>query len=265
MGELGASYLIQTEGKQILFDSGYSGTFLINAQRMNLDMLQNDFIVLSHGHNDHAWGLKDLLKKYEESKKEFSPFKIPKFIAHPNIFNSKFKKEENKIEIGCPFLREEIFKYFSVNLIKEPFWITEKLVFLGEIERKNAFENQKPYGKVISEKGMEDDFMMDDSALAYKSKDGLVIITGCSHSGICNIVEYAKKVCGEERISDIIGGFHLMTPSQEQLHGTLEYFQETKPKELHACHCVDLSSKIELSKVVNLKEVGVGLSLEYDL
>jgi 7,8-dihydropterin-6-yl-methyl-4-(beta-D-ribofuranosyl)aminobenzene 5'-phosphate synthase len=53
-------------------------------------------------------------------------------------------------------------------------------------------------------------------------------------------------------------------PSKEQLQGTLEYLKKLNPKQMHACHCTDLSSKIALSEVVNLKEVGVGLVLEYE-
>jgi len=92
----------------------------------------------------------------------------------------------------------------------------------------------------------------------------LVIITGCSHSGICNIVEQAKKLCREEKVIDIVGGLHLLNPSDEQLRGTLEYLGKLGPDSMHACHCTDLRSKIALSKVVNIKEVGVGLILEYD-
>ena len=62
---------------------------------------------------------------------------------------------------------------------------------------------------------------------------------------------------------DIVGGFHLLDPPAEQLQGTLEYMKSLNPRSVHACHCTDLNSKIELSKVVNLKEVGVGLILEY--
>ncbi len=83
-------------------------------------------------------------------------------------------------------------------------------------------------------------------------------------AGICNIVEQAKKLCKEERVIDIIGGLHLLDPSKEQLQGTLEYMKKLNPKQMHACHCTDLNSKIALSKVVNLKEVGVGLDLEYE-
>jgi 7,8-dihydropterin-6-yl-methyl-4-(beta-D-ribofuranosyl)aminobenzene 5'-phosphate synthase len=105
--------------------------------------------------------------------------------------------------------------------------------------------------------------MLDDSAIAYRSSKGLVIITGCSHSGICNIVEHARTVCGNERIVDIVGGFHLLNPSQEQLQGTISYLKTINPTVVHACHCTDLMSKIEMSRSVELKEVGVGLVLEY--
>ena len=59
------------------------------------------------------------------------------------------------------------------------------------------------------------------------------------------------------------GGFHLLEPSEERMRGTLEYLKKLDPECIHACHCTDLNSKIELSKVCRLKEVGVGLQIEY--
>ena len=56
----------------------------------------------------------------------------------------------------------------------------------------------------------------------------------------------------------------MLDPSKEQLQGTLEYMKELNPKQMHACHCTDFNSKVALSKVVNLKEAGVGLVLEYE-
>ena len=109
----------------------------------------------------------------------------------------------------------------------------------------------------------EDDFVLDDSALAYISDNGLVIITGCSHAGICNIIEHAKKVCNEEKVYDVIGGFHLLNPSPNKLNNTVEYFKKCQPHAIYACHCTDLHSKIHLARVTNVKEVGVGLVLEY--
>jgi len=83
LGEPGVSYLIQDRNMQVLFDVGYSNAFIINAQKLNLDLLQSNFLVLSHGHLDHTWGLDPLLRIYTEAKIESVPFK-------PN-FNSSSK------------------------------------------------------------------------------------------------------------------------------------------------------------------------------
>ena len=144
-------------------------------------------------------------------------------------------------------------------------WLTEKLVFLGEIQRNNDLQAKIPVGKIYKSGFWEDDYVIDDSSLAYRSEQGLVIITGCSHAGICNIVEKAKEVCQDTRVVDIIGGFHLQDPEKQQLQATLQYMKQLQPLEVHACHCTDLRSKIVLSQVVDLREVGSGLRLEYDV
>ena len=261
LGEPGVSYLIQDERRKILFDVGYSDIFIKNAQKMNIHFWDLNYIVLSHGHLDHTWGLTSLIKYYTEASIEKIDCTKPTAITHPSSFLAK--KVKGLKQIGSIISQEELSKHFKIKLSKEPVWLTEKLVFLGEIERKNTFEAKNPIGKIIKDDFEEDDYSIDDSALAYRSSKGLVIITGCSHSGICNIVEYAKKICKDDRIIDIVGGFHLLNPKKEQLQGTLEFMKKLKPKEVHACHCTDLKSKVALSKVVNLKEVGVGQTLEY--
>lgn len=240
---------------------GYSDLFIKNAQRMNIYLKNIDFIVLSHGHLDHTWGLVPLIKFYTEAEIEKINYHKPTLIAHPSSF--LIKKVKNLKQIGSIISQEELSKHFKMKLSKAPVWLTEKLVFLGEIERKNNFEAKNPIGKVIRGDFEEDDYLIDDSALAYRTSKGLVIITGCSHSGICNIIEYAKKISGDDRIIDIVGGFHLLNPKKEQLQGTLEYMKKIQPEEVHACHCTDLNSRIALSRVINLKEVGVGQTLEY--
>jgi len=260
-GEPGVSYLIEDEGKQILFDTGYSNAFITNAQKLGINLLKSNFVVLSHGHLDHTWGLDPLIKLYTEAITESLPLNIPTFIAHPGVFDTKTVDELN--EIGSIISQKKLSRHFKLNLTDKPYWISDKLVFLGEINRSNDFENKHPVGKVHNNSSMKDDYLLDDTALAYKGEKGLTIITGCSHSGICNIIEHAKKVCNEDRIYDVIGGFHLMNPKKEILDKTVKYFSEINCSNLRACHCTDLSSKIALSKVANLQEVGVGLSLEY--
>lgn len=262
LGEPGVCYYIETEGKKLLFDLGYSDAFIKNGVKMDVNFNTIDYVVLSHSHLDHTWGMESLIKVYNEVKMEGKHYKRPKLVAHPGVFTPRSFNGDD--EFGMTLSKELVLKYLDDGLSKEPVWLTENLVFLGEIPRLNDFEVQEAIG-CIQENGQSiQDYSLDDSALCFKSKEGLVLITGCSHAGICNMLEYAKKVCSEERIADVIGGLHLQSPSKEQLTGTIKYFEKQQVSALHACHCTDLASKIALTQAAKILEVGVGLELEYE-
>ncbi len=257
--EPGLSLFIEESGRRILFDCGYSGIFLDNARRMGIDLLFLDHLVFSHGHLDHTWGVEPLIREFSRAVLENRPCQKPVVTAHPKTFKSTFFKGVG--EIGSLISKEKLENHFRFHPAEKPVGLTERLTFLGEIPRKNDFEALVPLGRKEGENG--EDFIPEDTALVYRSDDGLVIITGCSHAGICNIVEYARTVCREERILDIIGGLHLQDPPAEQMKGTTGYLGALGLRHLYACHCTDLKSKIELSGVVPIRETGVGLSLEY--
>ncbi|MBN2110837.1 MAG: MBL fold metallo-hydrolase [Methanosarcinaceae archaeon] len=261
IGEPGVSYHIEEQELKLLFDTGYSDAFLKNAQKMGIDLLELDYVLISHGHLDHTWGLEPLLRLLTEADIESRKHKEPVLIAHPLALKRKFL--EGVGEIGTLVPEERISSHIPIRYAREPLWLSEKLVFLGEIPRFFDFEAKETIGSIIEDDRRRPDKIFDDTAIALKTERGLVIITGCSHSGICNIIRYAKQVCNEERILDIIGGFHLLNPSKEQLEGTMEYLRATKPEKVHACHCTDLGSKIALAGVCNIEEVGVGLEIEY--
>jgi 7,8-dihydropterin-6-yl-methyl-4-(beta-D-ribofuranosyl)aminobenzene 5'-phosphate synthase len=262
LGEPGVSYLIEDEGKQILFDVGYSDAFLINAHKLGIDILKTDFVIISHGHYDHTWGLDSLLKLYTEGYlNNLNTDKTPKIIIHELTFNPR---PRDWLGGSNPLINPERLKqYFQIEKIKDPFWLTKNLVCLPNIPRLNNFESKNPYKKIMIANNVQDDFVNDEISLAYKTKKGLVIVTGCGHAGICNTIEYAKKVCDDERIVDVIGGFHLQNPPKEQMDGTLNFFKHLKSTTTHPCHCVDLKSKIELSSVTKIEEIGVGLTLQF--
>lgn len=260
-GEPGLCFYIECGQTKILFDTGYSGLFIENARKMRINLHNLNHIVLSHGHLDHTWGLVSLIQLHNTWATLKLPFKRPSLIAHPDVFLPKTVNE--KSQAGSLLNQEEISNRMDVRLSKSPVWIGRQLVFLGEIERSNDFEGLKARGKVKRGGKWVDDYLVDDSALVFTSPGGLVIITGCSHSGICNIIQYAKKVCKEDRVIDIVGGFHLINPAKKQLTRTLDYFQKLNPNAVHASHCTDLNSKIALSKAVKVSDVGVGLTLKY--
>jgi 7,8-dihydropterin-6-yl-methyl-4-(beta-D-ribofuranosyl)aminobenzene 5'-phosphate synthase len=269
LGEPALSIFIEADGQRLLFDAGYSDAFLQNAHKLGIDLLDLDAVVLSHGHIDHTWGLMALMRLYTEHNFENAALsrpakrRKPQLIAHPAALDSKSFSGLGLGEIGSVFDADKLTRHFELRLGEEPLWLSTNLVFLGEIERSNDFEAQKPLGESIRGGHSTADMLLDDSALACKTPDGLVVISGCAHAGICNTIEQAKRICEDERILDVVGGFHLLEPSAKQMEGTLAYFAALQPQAVHACHCTSLASRIALAKVTNLQEAGTGMSLVY--
>jgi len=262
-GEPGLSFLLETKEKKILFDTGYSDAFLANATKMGISLLNLDYLVLSHGHLDHTGGLVALARHLTEAKIESITHQLPELIAHTRCF---YPKENLPLQNNGSILNEEeVRRQYPVNLSDRPVWITEDLVLLGEIPRKFMFEQGSP-GKrrlVQPDGTIVPDFLLDDSALVFRSDRGLIIITGCSHSGICNITEYAREVCGEDRVVDIIGGLHLLSPDLKKMKMTGEYLRDLHLNVLHACHCTSLVAKLALANYCPMQETGVGMHLEW--
>ena len=257
LGEPAVSYWIETAGKTYLFDAGYSDVFIKNAEKMGIDLSSMEAVILSHGHDDHTRGLAAFPAYYKNKKKRQ---RLPRLLAHPEVFA---KRRDGDLSIGCPVSLGAVAENFIPELSKKPVWLTEKLVFLGAIKRNNEFEAKAPIGEIERAGSWQPDYVMDDSALVYCSDEGLVIITGCSHAGICNIISYAKEICQEERICSVIGGFHLLHTPSWQMEKTVEYLAKLKAKEIYAAHCTDLAAKIALAKELPLKEAGVGVVLSY--
>ncbi len=248
LGEPAVSYYIEDGNDRILFDVGYSDAFMINAKKMGIDLDKVNKLVISHGHDDHTGGLKYFFNKKRNIE----------LISHPESFN--YKEDATGLFIGSSLTKEQLYEVSNLKLSKEPIQISDNIIYLGEIPITNDFEPRYAIGKSIVDDKKVEDMIEEDSAIVYKSDQGLFVITGCSHSGICNIIEYAKKVCHEERIYGVIGGFHLFEVN-DCLEKTIEYFKKNDIKLLYPCHCVSLKAKIEMGKQLDIREVGVGLEI----
>lgn len=260
LGEPALSFLLQDQDFKLLFDTGYSDAFLHNARSMDINILDIDYIVLSHGHIDHTGGLIPLTQQYLKARIEQIQVKTPILIAHTDVFKSRIINEIG--DIGSPISQHKMAQHCQLNLRKKPYWITDRLIFLGEIPRLNDFECQDSFAKILNGDSIEDDNIIDDSSLVYRIDNGLIIIAGCAHSGICNTIAYARKICDNAPVLKVIGGFHMLDASQYQLDKTVEFLAQLNIMEIYACHCVDLAAKIALSQLNNLKQVGVGLRLD---
>lgn len=259
--EPGFSLFLEDGETRILFDTGYSDLFIENARKMGIDPLQADTVVLSHGHLDHTGGLDPLAKCAVEASIEGRDRTTPGILAHPDLFAPK--RDDQGMDIGCFIAGETLASLGGIRLSADPVWITDRIVFLGEIERRHAFEGNRTVGRVLKDGRWGPDPVTDDSALACLTDSGLVVIAGCAHAGICNIIEQARRITGEERVADVIGGFHLLDAAEEQIRSTSRYFEALQPAAVHACHCTGFPASCALAQVAPLREVGVGLRLRF--
>ena len=228
----GFSVLIETGKKKLLFDVSYSDDIIKNVEKGNIDLNNIDYLVLSHGHIDHTEGLRFI---------DFS--QVKNLLAHPDCFQKKYFSGMG--HIGVPLFLNYLQQKTKVILMKEPYWIEkDKIVFLGQIPRKTDFEAQEPIGYLENKEG---DFVLDDSAIAIRTDKGLIVISGCSHAGICNIIEYAREICNEDRIYAVLGGFHLF--NKEATDKTIEFIKNQGIEKIYPAHCLNQYAFAEFKKI----------------
>ncbi len=242
-GEHGLSLYIEDGDDSLLFDTGSTDVFIDTARYLGLD-IENSKIVLSHGHDDHVGGLRYLNGN--------------EILAHPSIFTKRFRKKDNSL-MDLIFTKEEMGRRFSLSTSSEPLRITENIFFLGQIPRLNSFESGKtPF---FLENG-DDDFVDDDSGIAVITPQGLVVISGCAHSGICNMTEYASSVTGIEKIHAVFGGFHLLDRGTET-EKTAEYFLEREIEKIYPCHCSEFPAMSYIYERFPFYRVKTGDRIEF--
>lgn len=247
IGEPAFSCYLENDEDKILFDVGYSNVFSFNAKKRNIDLSKVNKIVLSHGHDDHTHGLK-----------HFTFDRKTKLYYCSGCFN---KKKIDDIDLTAPYTELEMAEKYTLENIKEVTEISPNLYCLGPIPRENSFEKDNPHLKTLIGDKWVQDKVEDDTALVYDGKDGLSIITACSHSGICNIIAYAKKVFNK-KVNLVIGGYHLFDLN-EQTKSTIEFLKNENIPKLYPCHCTSLFVKSEMYKQgLNINEVGSGLELD---
>jgi 7,8-dihydropterin-6-yl-methyl-4-(beta-D-ribofuranosyl)aminobenzene 5'-phosphate synthase len=253
--EHGFSCFIEYENTKILFDTGATTTTVENSKVIFGKLPKADFAILSHGHYDHTGGLKYSLEDISKITN--------KIYCHKFIFDNHLKETKNGYKyIGMETDNNQFRK--KIDLIQnENFTEIKKNIYLsGTVERYVEFNADEKLIAEIEGKFIKDPFR--DEQFLIIDDNGLVIISGCSHSGIMNIIEHAKKLIPGKKVKAVIGGFHLFRSTEEQLKETIDYFKENKIEKIITGHCTGLKGlfafHIHFQK--NLIPVKVGLTVE---
>jgi 7,8-dihydropterin-6-yl-methyl-4-(beta-D-ribofuranosyl)aminobenzene 5'-phosphate synthase len=135
---------------------------------------------------------------------------------------------------------------------------------LGEIPRTVRAANE-PIGLVANQvNSLIPDFVQDDSAIVYDGQDGLVVINGCAHSGLVNILAYVTELFPEKPLAAVIGGFHMLAKEPDWLVDTGTALKKYQPRRIYPCHCTDESSRAYLRSQFAVSDVSVGSTFFFE-
>jgi 7,8-dihydropterin-6-yl-methyl-4-(beta-D-ribofuranosyl)aminobenzene 5'-phosphate synthase len=244
LGEHGFSAFIETDGGNYLFDTGAGRTVVENSLSLNKELRTVGKIFLSHGHNDHTGGLPHVLNLRGGVD----------VLAHPDIFVDRMAVRKGK-DGGIKRFAGMIYKKSYLEflgahfILNSNFYEVEKGMFLtGEVPRETAFEKSDPklfrevQGKIVP------DTLPDDQSLILDTDRGLVLIFGCAHSGMINIMRYVIQQMKKDHFYAVLGGTHLDFLTPEQLEESIRCLKEMKVARIGVSHCTGFRAAFRLQQ-----------------
>jgi len=238
IAEHGWAVFIETDQGNFLFDTGQGKSIVNNAQYFNKDLSTIKGIIISHHHIDHTGGLLDVLEQIDKVK----------VYSHPGLFKNSYLIDKGKQRnVGIPFRREILESRGAQFKFNTSFReIAPGLMLSGEIPRLTEFEKGSKKFLLKTKEGYAQDLIFDDQTLIVNTEKGLIIILGCSHSGMINIINHIIDKTGQNHIRTIIGGTHLGPASEETKEKTIQALKKFDIEKIGVSHCTGLETSMRL-------------------
>ncbi len=236
--EHGLSFYIEKDSHKILFDTGQSDAFMYNATQLKIDLSDLEYVVLSHGHYDHSGGLVDLSEKTTKFKT----------IMGTGFFNEKYGFTGNSYEyLGNRFEEDFLMeKGISYSFVSEDInEIVPGVYVITNFPRINPDEVISPRFKILKDGEFEDDLFNDEVLIAIETPKGIVVLLGCSHPGVRNMLDHVKNLL-KKPIYAVVGGTHLVEASSASMQKAAEYLTSSDMGIIGVSHC---TGKTAMSKL----------------
>jgi 7,8-dihydropterin-6-yl-methyl-4-(beta-D-ribofuranosyl)aminobenzene 5'-phosphate synthase len=238
----GISFLIEDENDVFLFDTGQHDLFIKNAEELGLDLTRISNVIISHNHWDHTGGLRHLINKYG----------MQNIIVHETFFKEKFALEGIKLEyLGMNYNETSLLKTGSklIKVTDDITYLNENVFIAGNFKKYNNYEtiNKRFYIKEKTGEFIVDEFK-DEIAVGIKTNKGLVILLGCAHPGVINMIKHIICKTGIEDIYCVLGGTHLVEADDFRINKTIKVIKDMNIKYVGFSHC---TGKKAISMFIN--------------
>ena len=252
LGEHGFSVLVEVETAagsvhRILFDTGVSPDGMVaNMRRLGIAPDSVEAVVCSHGHFDHTTGLDGL------SRVLGGRVRLP-VVIHPEFWARRRIVLPGRDPWELPTTSRAGLEGLGFEIVERPepsFLLDGSVLVTGEVARTTDFERGMPPHQALRDGSWQPDpLILDDQALvAHVEGRGLVVVTGCGHAGIVNIVRYARALTGVEQVHAVVGGFHLTGAVFEPIiPPTVAALAELAPDHVLPAHCTGWQAMHELA------------------